>query len=166
MEPNLADHNKTDKPRGKWTLPPRPEKLSIKQRKFAQHLLKTGDPTGSVIASYDTTDRHVASVMAAKLQRIPSMVAYINDHLEKANLSAEWVLKGHKWLAENAENDVVKTKNFELVGKHLKLYADSSPIMQDVNILINLGGGHNENREVGQLHRLGEISAEADSSGG
>lgn len=52
----------------------------------------------------------------------------MNKRAAKVELTAEYVLRGIKGLADDAEKDADRLKAFELLGKHLKLFTEKHDV--------------------------------------
>lgn len=75
--------------------------LSVKQRKWADKRLETGNGTQAALEVYDTEDYNTAAVISSENIKKPNVKAYLESKAERA---AEIVFD----IAENGENDNVR----------------------------------------------------------
>ncbi len=137
-------------------------KLTIKQRKFADNYIKSGNATESYIkAGYSVKTRNIAEVEGCKLLRNPKVSNYVEDNMNKLSnnkiATAEEVLEYLTRVArgEEKEQEAVynsnagkvelvdvtpalreRTKAAELLGKRYAIFTDKKEI--DVNVNKNL----------------------------
>lgn len=101
------------------------EGLTLKQKRFADEYIKTGNGTQSALNAYDTNS-NTAGVIASENLRKPSVEAYIAKRMNARELSREYVL--NKLIDEledkNEDNPVVRVKVLELLGKALRMYSE------------------------------------------
>lgn len=64
-------------------------RLSLKQKKFTQEYIKTGNGTQSALAVYDTSDPLVAHAIASENLQKPSITEEIDRLLRKNNFTLE-----------------------------------------------------------------------------
>lgn len=80
---------------------PKGDKLTHKQKIYADNYLETGNGTQSALKAYDTTSYKTANVISAENLKKPSVIEYLKSQAQKA---AERVIV----LAESAENETVR----------------------------------------------------------
>lgn len=133
-------------------------KLTVKQRKFADNYIKSGNATESYIkAGYSVKTRNIAEVEGCKLLRNPKVANYVEDNMNKLSnnkiATAEEVLEYLTRVArgEEKEQEAVynsnagkvelvdvtpalreRTKAAELLGKRYAIFTDKKEI--DVNV--------------------------------
>lgn len=102
------------------------KQLKPKQARFVAEYLKDSNATQAAIrAGYSS---NTAGSQAHDLLKKPEIRGAVEkaqaDIAHKCGITLEWVLTGVKFLAENAEEESVRLKAFELGGKHLKAWTD------------------------------------------
>lgn len=60
-------------------------KLTPKQKKFADEYIKTGNGTKSALKTYDTDDYSTAASIANENLNKPEIVAYLDSHVKQAS---------------------------------------------------------------------------------
>lgn len=134
-------------------------KLTVKQRKFADNYIKSGNATESYIqAGYSVKTRNVAEVEGFKLLRNPKIATYVETNINEMSnnkiASAEEVLeyltrvvRGEekektviysKETSEAIEVDVTpdlreRTKAAELLGKRYAIFTDRKEVDVSIN---------------------------------
>lgn len=99
--------------------------LTLKQKRFADHYIETGNGTQSVlVAGYDT-DYNTAQNIAYENVRKPKVVSYINRQLAIKDAKPELILEVLLDKLKN-ENDFISLKAAELLGKHLRMFTDKA----------------------------------------
>lgn len=101
------------------------ERLSKKEKGFADDYLETGNGTQSAINNYDTEDRDVAGVIASQNLRKLRIIEYLESNAESA-------ISRIVDLSMTAENEAVKlSANKDIVDR-----AGFKPIERNVNLNI------------------------------
>ena len=104
------------------------EKLTDKQKKFADKYIETLNATQSAIhAGYSKkTARHIGAENLHK----PNIASYIEEQLRMVNkavvASQEEVLAGITSIARNSKQDKDRLKAYELLGKRYALFTDKT----------------------------------------
>ena len=102
-------------------------KASIKQKKFVQALVKTGNATDAVLASYNTTNRKSAQVLGSQNLDKPEVQAELEKALAKNNITLDKVTGNINNLANEQpykpSSDVILKSNIELL-KLMKAYPE------------------------------------------
>ncbi len=80
---------------------PKGDKLTFKQKKFADKYLDTGNGREAALASYETKDPNTAGNIASTNLTKPNVIEYLKS---QAQAAAERVIV----LAESAENETVR----------------------------------------------------------
>ena len=100
--------------------------LNVKQATFAkEYMVDLNGKQAAIRAGYA---QGCAEVTAAKLLRHAKVKAAIDKLMDKRSsdtgITAEYVLRGIKELADCADKQNDKLKALELLGKHLKLFTE------------------------------------------
>jgi phage terminase small subunit len=102
---------------------PKGERLTIKQKRFVKEYVKDGNGTQAALKTYDTDKPEVAAVIADENLKKPNVKEAIEQALVKLELTPEWVLSQHKWIAENRMDEVMaQERALENIGKIANLY--------------------------------------------
>jgi phage terminase small subunit len=64
-----------------------PRRLTLKQKRFSDAYVKTGNATKAVLQTYDTQDKKSASVIGSTNMANPRIVTYIESILDNAGVS-------------------------------------------------------------------------------
>lgn len=112
--------------------------LKPKQERFCMEYLVDNNATQAAIrAGYSPK---AASQESSRLLKHPEVRARIEENKKKlmsdVEITASFVLKGIKDIAETGERDNDKLKAFELLGKHLKLFSENLNINGNMNVQI------------------------------
>jgi len=112
-------------------------KLTPKQELFIQYYMISLNATEAYKkAQYNVKSDKVACINALRLLGNARIKAEIQTRLAKRaednGITADYVLKGIKAIADKGEREGDKLKAYELLGKHLKLFTDR--IESDNNI--------------------------------
>ena len=102
---------------------PKGKKLSLKQKRFADEYIATGNGTQSALKSYETLDHNTANAIAVENLQKPIIQDYISNVLSHRDLKPELIIDS--LMKELKHPDVAaRLKAAELLGKHLKLFTD------------------------------------------
>ena len=137
---------------------PKISELTLKQEGFKRDLLKTNNPTEAADRNYDCKNRHVAEQIAYENMRKPEIQAAIRQEFKKEDLTVEWVLEGLKSLATNSDDEHVKTKNLELIGKYLKMFTEKIETKDVTERDIPVDPGERKQEVDHLLDRLNKIN--------
>ena len=96
------------------------DKLSIKQERFIQEYLKTGNATQSIIKAYPNANYDSARMMASENLAKPSIKSRIDDVLDSQGVNAAFIIRELKQSNQDARND----KQHSASIKAIKLLAD------------------------------------------
>ena len=96
------------------------EKLSIKQERFIQEYLKTGNATQSIIKAYPNANYDSARMMASENLAKHSIKSRIDDVLDSQGVNAAFIIRELKQSNQDARND----KQHSASIKAIKLLAD------------------------------------------
>ena len=96
------------------------DKLSIKQERFIQEYLKTGNATQSIIKAYPNANYDSARMMASENLAKPSIKSRIDDVLASQGVNAAFIIRELKQSNQDARND----KQHSASIKAIKLLAD------------------------------------------
>lgn len=99
--------------------------LTLKQKRFADHYIETGNGTQSVLAAGYNTDYDTAQNIAYENVRKPKVVSYITRQLALKDANPELVLEVLLDKLKN-DNDFIALKAAELLGKHLRMFTDKA----------------------------------------
>lgn len=111
------------------------KKLTLKQNKFVNEYIKTGNGTQSAIkAGYsEKTARFIGSENLTKPNVKHKIELSLNEAAKKLGINAEYVLENLKFFADKKKkgwaNHAIKSN--ELLGKSLKLFNDN-----DINLTL------------------------------
>lgn len=99
-----------------------PEGLTLKQKRFADKYLETGNGTQAALEAYPTTP-DVAKCIAYENLAKPHIEEYVYKKLTHKDLTPQLILNK---LLEEAEslNPAAKLKSLELLGKYMKMFSD------------------------------------------
>lgn len=126
------------------------ERHALKRRQtarwavFAAAYVETGNATQSAIkAGY--SERSAAQT-GCKLLKEPKVQEFINSNrqklIDKAEISAEWVIQRLKEEAASAENPSARVKALDLLAKHLGIYApEQSQVTVNEGFFADVGDG-------------------------
>jgi phage terminase small subunit len=127
--PNTTEHNKPKRPK-------RP--LTLKQRRFIDYYLQTGNATKSAKLAGYTTTKHSLEVIGSQNLRKVEVARAINTKLQAQKINPEYVLSGISTLADTSKRDSDKLRAYELLGKYLKLFTDVEE-SKPTEIILKLG---------------------------
>lgn len=120
---------------------PRLKRPSVKQRKFVQALVKTGNATEAALAAYNTKDRATAQNIGSQNLDKPEVQAELEKALAKNNITLENVTDSVNKLATQepykVSGDTVLKANIELL-KLLKAYPEKTSRHISQSIRVNL----------------------------
>lgn len=102
-----------------------PEKLTKKEKGFADDFIDTGNGVQSALNNYDTTDYSTAGAIASQNLKKLKIQAYIQDHAEKAESMIYT-------LSQNAEGEAVRLS----ASKDIMDRAGYKPVETTVNLNI------------------------------
>lgn len=98
-------------------------KLSLKQKRFADKYIESGNGTQSALLAYDTNDPNTAHVIASENLLKPTVSEYISNKLALEDAKPTLVIQ--TLLDKIADDDpVISLKAAELLGKHLRMFSD------------------------------------------
>lgn len=101
------------------------EGLTLKQKRFADEYIATGNGTQSVLKAGYNTSYDVAQNIAYENVRKPQVESYIAKQLAAKDINIEFIKE--KLLDElRDENPAIRVKVLELLGKHLKMFDANS----------------------------------------
>jgi ribosome assembly protein YihI (activator of Der GTPase) len=113
-------------------------KLSLKQSKFVDYYLQTGNASKSAkLSGYNGNDATIRAIGAENLTK-PLIKQAIKSRLIKDKITPDYVLSGISTIADNSSKDVDRLKAYELLGKYLKLFTDNTPD-RPTEIILKLG---------------------------
>ena len=116
-----------------------PNKLTLKQSRFVDYYLQTGNATQSAkLAGYNSNKNTLAVIGAENLIK-PNIKRAIKDKLLKDKINPTYVLSGISTLAESSSKDSDKLRAYELLGKYLKLFTDNTDNNKPTEIILKLG---------------------------
>ncbi len=116
-----------------------PNKLTLKQSRFVDYYLQTGNATKSAkLAGYTTNNNTLRNIGATNLTK-PNIAKAIKSKLLKDKISPEYVISGISTLAESSSKDSDKLRAYELLGKYLKLFTDTTDNNKPTEIILKLG---------------------------
>jgi ribosome assembly protein YihI (activator of Der GTPase) len=114
------------------------DKLSLKQSKFVDYYLQTGNASKSAkLSGYNGNDATIRAIGAENLTK-PLIKQAIKSRLIKDKITPDYVLSGISTIADNSSKDVDRLKAYELLGKYLKLFTDNTPD-RPTEIILKLG---------------------------
>ena len=96
------------------------EKLSIKQERFIQEYLKTGNATQSIIKAYPDVTYDSARMMGSRALTTDNIKSRIDDVLDSQGVNAAFIIRELKQSNQDARND----KQHSASIKAIKLLAD------------------------------------------
>lgn len=139
------------------TYKPRP--LTLKQQRFIQYYLETGNGAEAVrkagyqLGSKGGSKTHLqaletASIIATENLRNPSIANEISKEILKLKLKPENVLNRIDKIADTSKKDSDRLKALELLGKHIALFGtDTTNNYEQINIVL---GSADKNRIVSE----------------
>lgn len=118
-------------------------KLTPKQKRFCEEYIVDLNATQAAIrAGYS---QKTAAVIAAENLTKPNISNYVQllqgERASKTEISAEWVLKNLKEIADEAKEKgeySPANKSLELIGKHLGMFTEKIDLNADVEIEVSL----------------------------
>jgi phage terminase small subunit len=126
-------------------------KLTVKQKRFCDEYLK--DLNASRAAKTAGYSQKTADIIGYQLLRKTLVAEYLQSRMDKRSkkteIDAEYVLTGIKKIAENSaalieteqgqevRNATAALKSYELLGKHLVLFADKKIVDADVKVALS-----------------------------
>tara|TARA_R110000868_G_scaffold161818_1_gene392691 strand:+ start:454 stop:897 length:444 start_codon:yes stop_codon:yes gene_type:complete len=117
------------------------KKLTLKQQRFVDYYLQTGNATKSAkLAGYNATAQSYREIGHQNLTKVDIKSA-IQNKLIKDKINPTYVLSGISTIADSSKRDNDKLRAYELLGKYLKLFTDTD---QDKPTEIILRLGSNE----------------------
>lgn len=124
-----------------------PKNLTLKQLKFIDYYLNTGNASKSAklagyTGSYDYLRYRGHKNLNNKLIR-----EAIKNRITKDNITPEYVLLGISKIADNTDKASDKLRAYELLGKYLKLFTDNEPDKPST-IILKLGGIDNDVKRI------------------
>ena len=114
------------------------KKLTLKQQRFVDYYLQTGNATKSAkLAGYNTNYQTLRQIGSDNLTN-PYIQKAIQAKLIKDKINPTYVLSGISTIADTSKRDNDKLRAYELLGKYLKLFTDTD---QDkpTEIILRLG---------------------------
>lgn len=99
-------------------------KITLKQKRFADKYIESGNGTQSILNSYDANP-NTARVMAVENLAKPSITEYIANKLALEDAKPTLVIQ--TLLEKISHPDpVISLKAAELLGKHLRMFSDKA----------------------------------------
>jgi len=133
---------------------PKLKRLSLKQKKFINNYLKTGNAPEAALEAYDTKNRPSAQALGAQTLDLPEVQSEIDKALEKNGITLDKVTdrvqQMASWSPDKVSSDTVLKANIELL-KLLKAYPDKVQKHDTRSIKINLNS--KDFKELIQLHK-------------
>lgn len=115
------------------------QKLTLKQSRFVDHYLATGNATKSAeLAGYNSNLRTYRQIGYENLTK-PDIVKALQAKLIKDKINPTYVLSGISTIADDSLKDSDRLKAYELLGKYLKLFTDVDTDIKPTTITLNLG---------------------------
>ena len=114
------------------------KKLTLKQQRFVDYYLQTGNAAKSAkLAGYNTNYQTLRQIGSDNLTNAHIQKA-IQAKLIKDKINPTYVLSGISTIADTSKRDNDKLRAYELLGKYLKLFTD---VDQDkpTEIILRLG---------------------------
>ena len=122
------------------------KRLTLKQSRFIDHYLATGNATKSAkLAGYDTNKRTLEVIGSENLSK-PEIVKALQAKLIKDKINPTYVLSGISTIADDSLKDSDRLKAYELLGKYLKLFTDTDNDIKPTTITLNLGYNDTSNQ--------------------
>ena len=114
------------------------DKLSLKQQKFIDYYLNTGNAYKSAkLAGYKGDDNTLRVIGAQNLTK-HNVKQAIKSRLIKDKITPDYVLSGISTIADSSTKDNDRLKAYELLGKYLKLFTDNQD-NKPTEIILKLG---------------------------
>lgn len=133
---------------------PKLKKLSIKQKKYVNAVVRTGNRTQSVLEAYNTKSPNVAQNIATKLDHNPMVQEAIDLALAKNNITLDnrtaRLVQIADWAPDKVSSDTVLKANIELI-KLLKGYENIKQKIESRSIKVTLNS--KEYKELIDLHK-------------
>lgn len=106
------------------------DKLTPKQRMFvAEYICSLNSTEAAKKAGYSPKTAMEQGYQLLQKTSVQTAIQEQMDARSKRTLiNADYVLNGIKNTVDAADNDFVKLKGFELLGKHLKLFTDKTEL--------------------------------------
>ena len=117
------------------------KRLTIKQRKFVKHYIKSGNGTQSALQAYDTKSDKVAGIMAVENLGKPSIQEAVNQSLQSAGLDLTTLASEAKGLAMATVDKVSADTKLRTIVELWKLtgaYPDRKTAHLNLNIKGNI----------------------------
>ena len=108
-------------------------KLTLKQQRFKDDYLLTGNATEAAVRNYNT-NRDVARRIGAENLSKPVIQKAIEEDLSTEDMDREWVLKGFKRHALQKQDKNVSLKAYELTSKTLGMLKEVRENRNDESI--------------------------------
>lgn len=102
------------------------QRLTIKQKRFVNEYIKTGNATESAARAYNVKKRITAKAVGGENLTKPNIQGAIEAKFKKEDLTVEWVLQGLKYHAEQTEARSTSIKAYELIGKYLSMFTEKT----------------------------------------
>jgi len=119
-------------------------KPNPRRQAFIRHYLETGNGTKSaILAGYSEKS---AAAAASRLLTNPKIMGAMEAELarraEMSGISATYVLEGIRAIANDSEaRDADKLRAYELLGKHLRLFAEKVEQDSHLTVIVERIGG-------------------------
>lgn len=117
---------------------PKVRGITLKQKRFADKYMETGNGAQAALAAYNTTDQDTAKSIACENLTKPYIQDYIKEKLKIEDLNVSFVVE-NLMLDTKSDNPIVRTKSLELLGKYLKLFSDKSDPNQVLDKVKSIG---------------------------
>ena len=105
-------------------------------KKFAQEYMRTGNGAEAAFLVYNCKDRDSAKALASKLRKNPKVVEFMREAALETGITPSYIQGGIKDLAENARNENVRLKAYEMLGKILGMF-DEGKKTNNLNLFLN-----------------------------
>lgn len=104
------------------------DKLTTKQRLFVEAYLANPNATDAARKAGYRGSENALAVVGNKLLRNSKIAALMENRVQTAIITTNEILEGVKAIALNGDKDSDKLKAYELLGKHLAMWTDTTRV--------------------------------------
>lgn len=118
------------------------DKLTTKQQLFVEAYLANPNATEAARQAGYKGNAKTLSVVGAENLAKPCIRTRLEKRVEEAVVTANEVLRNVKNIAESADQDAVRLKGWELLGKHLAMWTERTETVGETLVKVEYVDGN------------------------